>query len=256
MLGGGENWMRLAVLCSGASLLYIGGMFLNDACDVRFDAQHRTERPIPSGAISSRAVLLLSLAQLTAGAGLLASLGKTAALLALGLLACIVIYDLIHKRTALALLLMAGCRFLLYLVAAASTTNAITPQTLVCGGALAVYIVGLSTIARKETGQPRLNGLVVPMLALPAVSGCLFAQASDATVTGLVAVLFLAWVIWNLRQCLARQNGSVGRAVSRLLAGIVLVDMLAVQGGGGAMPLVFVLLFVTALVLQRKIPAT
>src|SRR3954452_796413 len=49
--GGGKNWDRFALVCSGATLLYIGGMYLNDAFDANFDAQHRRERPIPSGRI-------------------------------------------------------------------------------------------------------------------------------------------------------------------------------------------------------------
>ncbi|HEY0550448.1 MAG TPA: UbiA family prenyltransferase, partial [Verrucomicrobiae bacterium] len=51
LLGGGGEWPQFAVLCGGATLLYVGGMFLNDAFDAEFDAQHRRERPIPSGAI-------------------------------------------------------------------------------------------------------------------------------------------------------------------------------------------------------------
>ena len=190
------------------------------------------------------------------GAVSLVLLGKTTALLMLGLLAFIVAYDLVHKRTPLAPLLMAGCRFLLYLVAASAAANAITGKTLWCAGVLAAYIVGLSYIARKETERPQINGLVVPLLVAPVLSGCMFATTSNAVVAVLLAGLFLVWLIWSMRQVVTNKDGAVGRAVSGLLAGIVLVDMLAVQGGGGAMPLVFVLLFVSALILQRKIPAT
>ena len=256
LLSGGGEWARFASLCAGASLLYIGGMFLNDACDVRFDAQHRAGRPIPSGAISARNVWLLSFILFASGVALLASLGKFTGLLALGLFVCIVAYDLIHKRTALAPLLMAGCRFLLYLVAASATANVITGKTFWCAGTLAAYIVGLSYIARKETERSQINGLVVPLLVAPVLSGCMFATTSNAVVAVLLAGLFLVWLIWSMRQVVTNKDGAVGRAVSGLLAGIVLVDMLAVQGGGGVMPLVFVLLFVSALILQRKIPAT
>ena len=51
-LGGGENARNLAPLLTGATLLYVGGMFLNDAFDANFDAIHRRDRPIPSGAIA------------------------------------------------------------------------------------------------------------------------------------------------------------------------------------------------------------
>src|SRR5436190_23405142 len=80
--GGGGEWPPFAVLCSGATLLYVGGMFLNDAFDAEFDAQHRRERPIPSGAIRAGTVWRLGVAMLIAGAALLTLLGITTAILA------------------------------------------------------------------------------------------------------------------------------------------------------------------------------
>src|SRR5262245_59426154 len=52
LAGGTWTWGPLAWLLAGASLIYTGGMFLNDAADVKFDREHRRERPIPSGRIS------------------------------------------------------------------------------------------------------------------------------------------------------------------------------------------------------------
>src|SRR5262245_6932409 len=49
------NWPDVPVLVGllvSLTLFYTGGMFLNDAFDNRFDAQHRPERPIPMGQIS------------------------------------------------------------------------------------------------------------------------------------------------------------------------------------------------------------
>jgi 4-hydroxybenzoate polyprenyltransferase len=40
-LGGGGNFLKLPFLFIGVSLLYLGGMFLNDAFDEAFDQQHR-----------------------------------------------------------------------------------------------------------------------------------------------------------------------------------------------------------------------
>ena len=58
VLGGGgftgDEPGRVLLLGAGATLLYLGGMFLNDAWDAPFDRQHRPERPIPSGAIRER----------------------------------------------------------------------------------------------------------------------------------------------------------------------------------------------------------
>src|ERR1051325_660101 len=67
-LAGGGLDARLAFVCAGGSFLYIGGMFLNDACDVSFDQQHRMERPIPSGAITRSQVFAWAIVWLIAGA--------------------------------------------------------------------------------------------------------------------------------------------------------------------------------------------
>ena len=256
LLAGGGAWSRFAVLCGGASLLYIGGMFLNDACDVRFDAAHRKERPIPSGAIAARTVWLLSALLLAAGAGQLAALGTNTALMTVGLLACIVAYDLVHKRTALAPLLMAGCRFLLYLVAGSAALGGFSAKLLWCAGALAAYIVGLSFIARKEAQNVKPNLLVQPLFIAPLIAGHLHVTPENKVTLGLIGFGYLGWVIWSLWHLIKGGAPAIGRTVSALLAGIVLVDMLAVQGGGGMMPLAFLAMFGSALILQRKIPAT
>src|SRR5437899_1088645 len=41
LLAGGGPWSRFAILGTGASFLYTGGMFLNDAFDVEFDRKYR-----------------------------------------------------------------------------------------------------------------------------------------------------------------------------------------------------------------------
>ena len=56
LAGGSLSDPRLTLLMAAMSLFYIGGMFLNDAFDREFDAQHRPERPIPSGQVSARQV--------------------------------------------------------------------------------------------------------------------------------------------------------------------------------------------------------
>ena len=61
-LGGGGPVPTLLGLMLGLSLIYIGGMYLNDYCDVKFDEAFRSERPIPSGKVSRSTVLLATLA--------------------------------------------------------------------------------------------------------------------------------------------------------------------------------------------------
>jgi heme O synthase-like polyprenyltransferase len=54
LLAGGEGLRMHASTGSSlpVHLLYTGGMILNDAADVKFDREHRQERPIPSGQVS------------------------------------------------------------------------------------------------------------------------------------------------------------------------------------------------------------
>src|SRR5882672_8965424 len=77
LLGGAGDPKTFALVSVGASCLYTGGMYLNDAVDAPFDTQYRRERPIPSGAIQPQTVWLLSAGWLAAGIFLLAMIGRT-----------------------------------------------------------------------------------------------------------------------------------------------------------------------------------
>src|SRR6185503_3423696 len=147
------DWVTFLLLCGGATFLYIGGMYLNDAFDYQFDQQHRPERPIPSGAISLAAVWLWGLSWLGAGLVCLLFLGKTTAILALLLSLCILLYDAVHKMFAFSPVLMAACRFFLVLTANSVPSDRVDGPAIWSALALASYIVGLSYIARRETGS-------------------------------------------------------------------------------------------------------
>ena len=151
-LGGHGNAHKLPFLFAGATLLYIGGMYLNDAFDVDFDRQHRKERPIPSGAISFSAVCKLALLWLALGVGCLFWIGSTTGGLGVALLCCILLYDVVHKVITFSPVLMGACRFFLYLVAASIGTNVVGGWPIWCGLALAVYmLMGLRFFfARRE----------------------------------------------------------------------------------------------------------
>ena len=158
---------RFAWLIAGATLLFLAGMFLNDAFDVQFDREHRPERPIPSGAITAKTVWVLGIGQLLLGLGCLVWVNTLATLCALGLAASILLYDWLHKRTVWSPMLMGLCRLFLYLLAAASTTEPIGLTVVLCTFALWAYIVGLSNIARREATGGRVNSWPCWLLGLP-----------------------------------------------------------------------------------------
>jgi 4-hydroxybenzoate polyprenyltransferase len=255
-LGGGGNAWTLVCVSISVSFLYEGGMFLNDAFDATFDRNHRRTRPIPSGAISEREVWQWGIAWMVLGVIGVGWLGTTTLVLALCLSACIVAYNAIHKLTPLAPLLMGGCRLGIYLVAASGATNGVEGEVVWKGLALAAYVAGLSWLARKESGHVEINYVPCILLAAPIfMAGC-FDDGPWTRPAMLFSVALAGWVLWALSRSVGRGGANVGFTVSRLLAGIVLVDLLAVAGTSNLWALLFGVWFVLALFLQRFIPAT
>ena len=72
-------------------------------------------------------------------------------------------------RTALAPLLMAACRFLLYLVAASTAQRGATEPALWRAGALAAYITGISYLARGESAPVAVKAWPVTLLFVPSL---------------------------------------------------------------------------------------
>lgn len=256
LLGGGGEPFRFFWLCVGATLLYTGGMFLNDAFDADFDRQHRRQRPIPSGAVKAREVWLSGFIFLGFGAVTLAWMGKITAILTILLVLCILIYDLIHKLIFLSPVLMACCRLLLYLVAASISINGISGLAVWSAIALAAYIVGLSYLARKETSRGPLRNWPVFFLFTPICLALLVNDANQQQTAFIISLALAVWILWCLRHTFWKPQRNIGVTVSRLLAGIALVDWLAVGAGTQSISLVFVALFFAALVFQKFIPAT
>jgi 4-hydroxybenzoate polyprenyltransferase len=158
---------RLVLLLGLAiSLFYVGGMYLNDAFDARWDAAHRPERPIPSGHVRRNTVFAAGFAMLCAGALLVALTAPGRALLAaLALGALIIIYDVSHKNNPWSPLVMALCRVAVYAIAALALVP--RPPAAFYGGvaALFLYLVFLSTLARKETLHPKLPKMIGTLVA-------------------------------------------------------------------------------------------
>jgi len=255
LAGGGPVWQWL-LLTLAMTLIYLGGMFLNDAFDANYDRQNRRLRPIPSGAITEKETWQWGFSLLVAGAGVLVWAGTTTAALTLLLTGCILLYNLIHKLAGVSAIFMGACRLLVYLVSASVARDGVTGNVLWCGLALASYVLGLSLLARKENGRGPAPSWPAIFLAAPLLLAVL-SDDGPARETGNVLGLVLAvWMLWALRHAFWRAEPKVGYAVARLLAGITLVDLLAVADLTRPEAGLFVIWFVTALLLQRYIPAT
>lgn len=162
-----DNWLQHFTFLLGCSAFYLFGMFANDWADAAWDKQNNPVRPIPSGKISRRQVGILAIGLLILG------LGNTAFTTspyyfnpwAFALLAAIVLYTLIHKRSRLGIIPMGLCRLLLVILGADhaqrltyhTLTNLPAPlpwipsaAAALAGLSLAIYVASLTLIARSE----------------------------------------------------------------------------------------------------------
>jgi len=257
-LGGGWNAENLPWLFLGVTLLYCGGMFLNDAFDQQFDRLRRPERPIPSGRIPAMQVWFLGFGLLAAGILTLHPCGRAAFLAALLLAFFIVLYDFTHKFLMASPWLMGACRFWVYFIAGAAGVDGLNGFAIFGGAALAFYVVGLTYVARRESSRRRVPLWPLPLLAAP----ILLALAINAGEYRLPALWISAvlglWIVRYGRYIFAGGDVNVGWIVSNLLAGIVLVDWLAVapQAPHLLSAPVFLALFGATKWLQKFVPAT
>jgi 4-hydroxybenzoate polyprenyltransferase len=255
-LGGHGNPGKLPFLFAGITFLYVGGMYLNDAVDENFDRQHRKQRPIPTGAISAGAVWKLGLLWLALGLAFLFRAGTTTGQLGVFLVVCILLYDAIHKLITFSPLLMGACRFFGYLAAASIGTGGVTGWAIWCGLALALYIMGLSFLARRESARGPIQYWPIILLVVPMVLAFWMNAGDYRKSAALLSLVLGLWILRSLRSVFWAIEPQMGRAVSGLLAGIVFVDWVAVADAPRNMGFVFMGLFGLALFFQRFIPAT
>lgn len=271
ILTGARSFGTLAGMLIAGSLMYTGGMFLNDCFDVGFDTAHRPERPIPSGQISLFMAGVWGASMMVTGWLLIAIHGLIPAIYAAFLTGLVLLYNKWHKGNPLSPWIMAGCRVFLILSAAAAFSPATAvPESSILWSAIAVgsYIVGLTYIAKAESAPVKKKstyGEAIILLVLP--WGITFVHFHDRfTVQScLASVCATAWTLFILAPVLGRKKVNVGKMVSGLLAGIPLIDALIVSPyapnqivENAHLPtiVVFMTMFVLALFTQRFAPAT
>jgi hypothetical protein len=253
---------RLGLLALAFSLLYTGGMYLNDAFDRESDARERPERPIPSGRIGARPVFAIGFALLAAGVLLVTVSaagpgggGLGAAASAALLAGVITAYDAWHKANPLSPVVMGLCRVLVYLTAALAVAGRIGPA--VTGGAvvLLAYLIGLTYVAKQENLSELRHLWPLAFLGAP------FLYAWGALLTAGVATVlylgFLAWVAYAVAWLVRPGRRDIRRAVVSLIAGISLLDALLIAGAGDPTRAAWAVLgFALTLVFQRWVPGT
>jgi 4-hydroxybenzoate polyprenyltransferase len=254
---------RLPLLMVALSLFYVGGMFLNDAFDSGFDAQHRPERPIPSGQVSARQVFAWGFGLLAAGllGVALASRGVDGVpgwrALASGaaLAAAIVFYNAHHKGNVLSPLVMGLCRVFVVTTVAFSVTAVLPKAVVLAAIALLCHLIGLTYIAKQEH-LDRVGALwPLGFLAAPGLYGVVLA-AQTPVVWPLLA-LYEGVLIFAMTLLRRRARGDVPRAVVTLIAGMSVLDAMVLAGGGHLGAAVLALAaFGLTLALQRWVSGT
>lgn len=238
-----------------ASLLYVAGMYLNDAFDAEIDARQRSSRPIPSGEVGQALVLRAGFAMLALGVLFFLLTGWRAGVAGLVLAGLIVLYDRHHKGNPFSPVIMGLCRFMVYVAAGLALAGALTTASWLGAGLLLAYLIGLTYAAKQEHLNEFGSAWPLAFLAAPLVYGATLLGGAGwlAVAVWLGLVLWVAYAI----SFLFRQPRAVPRAVVSLIAGISLLDALLVLGHGApGVAVVCVLGFALTLVLQRAVPGT
>ncbi len=161
--------------------LYAAGIVFNDVCDAELDRRERPERPLPSGAIDSRAAAIaaggLGVAGLfLAGGASYQTASPWPAAVAAILAGCIWLYDRHAKGTSLGPIVMGTCRSLAWLVGmtAAGGPNEIYEWLIPAG--MGLYVAGITLYARDEAAESQqrntlMAGTVVTLLGLVVAAG-------------------------------------------------------------------------------------
>jgi len=252
-LGGGQNVFSLLLICVSGTLLYVGGMYLNDACDAQYDSIHRPNRPIPSGMVSRLTVWLLGILWMVLGTAIAFSMEKNTVVVAVLLVISILLYDFIHKKVTWSPVVMAFNRFFLYLLAATVAVKGITFFAILGAAGLAIYITGVSYLARMESSNKISNYWPLLLLFTPLLFAWLKCMLKHEDPIMYFLPFFTgAWILWALSAVLARSQKDVVTAINRLLAGIILVDMLAMSWSPTYIFIVFPALFVLAIIMHKK----
>jgi len=264
-LGGAGHAGQLAFLFVGATLLYLGAVFLNDAFDADFDREHHPARPVASGSISQQSAWRAGVTLLVAGGLVLLGCGYGSAGVGMALVFFIVVYNTIHRSLAVGPVLHGVGRLLLYLLGASMADRGVSGWSIWCGLATGTYVAGIGYFHRSRLGVSPRRDWPLLLLAAPIVLA-LIMDVRRYRETGLLLSAVLAlWCLRSLRQTLWSLEPDLKKTVAGLMAGIVFVDWLATcpanfvhyaNSAAQQISFAFLGLFALALLLQKAIPET
>lgn len=258
--------------------IYAGGMVLNDWCDLELDRRERPERPLPSGAIGSRAAAtaggILLAAGLVLAAGAAAASGSAGPVVAAAaLVAAVWLYDRHAKPTLWGPLVMGSCRSLAWLVGMTAAGGPGDAREWLIPIGMGLYAAGITLYARDEAATSRratlaLGGLVM-LAGLATAAGFvwLFDRGPIELSTG-AAMPASTWLtLWAIiaTSILYRvavgigdpAPGRVGFAVGNAIMSIITLDaVLVLAACGERWAIVVLCLLAWFLFFKRLVPPT
>ena len=253
-------------LLASSSCIYLGGMVLNDVCDVVQDHRERPGRPIPSGRVRRGTALALAVALLAAGVAMAACVSAESVVIAAALVGCVIAYDALLKRTLAGPLVMGACRGLNISLAMSTSAMLGTGPALYVALSLGFYVAGVTWFARREASstarwQLAISSAVID-LAIASLVGLLVLESHGQSVVRyayyVVILLLLVWVGRATYSTIEEPGpGKVQAAVGKALMGIVLFDaaiVCAVRGPVWAAAVVA--LVIPATLLSRRVSPT
>jgi len=227
------NLHDLFCLMLASACIYGGGCALNDVRDFEIDRAERPHRPIPSGAVSRRAALTLSIILLGLGWSVAFLVSRSTFFVAGLLVALVVFYDCLSKDMPfLGSLTMSACRganLALGMLPGMPFSFLIVFPFITIG-----YVFWLTALSKFETcGAPKLYPAIISagillVLSVPAclvVAGYLSVHALIA-LGGLLMIVAPPLIGW-IRQPIPDR---AGRAVKFMVLAIPVLDSVYVMG--------------------------
>ena len=261
--------LPMTLVASGTTLLYMGGMVMNDYFDQPIDRRERPGRPIVSGQVRESSALLLAVTLITAAVLLLSAASSNAIPWMLLLVSCVTAYNLLHRSAIAGPALMACCRALVPTIAAVACSHNQQPDWNLLGFfalPLGVYTLGISIAARNEASleaaqsDDMLLSVAASMVAVAAVLpfgaiACRLLPALNVMQGGFYAVAMVgaAWLLFRGLRSMTLPLG-VPRGVMRWIAAIACIDTASlVMLGRGELAAIAAIACIATLLLQRRV---
>jgi len=269
-----DHFAAFVCVLVASSLLYMAGMVWNDWFDLKQDLRERPGRPIPSGRVSTKdaatlgSILLIAGTIAAAAADLVEGRGWLSLTLALLLVASILLYDGVLKRTWMGQYAMGSCRFFNVLLGISSGVETIPPWGYALALSIGVYIVGVTWFAKTEARSSKQQTLLTAalvmagglLLSLTVPTLALEDSSASATPSPLFPFLLAAYGFYLGLKILPAihdpRPDRVQPAVKRAILGLVLFDAILATSLVGWPGLAIVVLLLPAMWLGKWLYST